>query len=99
MKRLKSQEEKKSQVKEKKKRGRPPKNTASKLTPGENDKPSKSDQDIICSSCETEMAKDKENMGNWLTCEDCPNWVCFECLPKKFRNNKGLEFQCDECLD
>ncbi|RNA36667.1 hypothetical protein BpHYR1_010654, partial [Brachionus plicatilis] len=84
LKRLKEQEEAKNAKKAKKGTGRgsgrPRKLVKSKLTPDENDNLSKFE--ILCSSCETKMAEEKENTSIWLSCKECSNWVCFSCLSK-----------------
>ncbi|RNA39594.1 hypothetical protein BpHYR1_051149 [Brachionus plicatilis] len=52
---------------------------------------------IFCYVCQIQIEEDKENSNKWLACENCECWLCYDCLPEKFKFNCYNEYKCNSC--
>jgi hypothetical protein len=50
-----------------------------------------------CYLCKTKFKIENKNSSKWLLCEECDNWMCFECVSKS-KLSKSVEFVCTKCL-
>lgn len=54
-------------------------------------------KDKPCYSCEKLFKRSNPvNQLKWVSCEECQNWACNECLPCNFKHQD--EFYCSHCL-
>ena len=51
-----------------------------------------------CYLYNTKFNFSSNNSNNWISCEDCPNWMCPNCI-KKSKAIPSNEFYCPECLN
>lgn len=40
---------------------------------------------IFCFDCDSSFETGNQSSKSWLTCEQCPNWTCYACLPQSNR--------------
>jgi len=51
----------------------------------------------ICILCAKELKDNKQKKNRRTSCFKCAKWICYDCLPKRFKQASNQLYECDEC--